>query len=100
MQLPLKVSFPDHPDREDFEVVAGPRDQLVWERAAKGRALGDLLVLQVKIEDLYSLAHIAAKRKGLYSGDLKAFEAEADVEMGRRDDSDEDPTQSGPSTDN
>ncbi|NUR80722.1 MAG: hypothetical protein HOQ21_09800 [Dermatophilaceae bacterium] len=99
MELVLVVSFPDQPDREGFTVVADPRDQLVWERAKKGRSLGDLLTLQVRIEDLYSLAHIAAKRTKKYLDDLAVFEVEAAVVMGRRDDSDEDPSPEGPSAD-
>jgi hypothetical protein len=98
MYLPLVITFPDHPEREALFVTAGPRDQLKWERAKKGRSLGDLLTVQVKIDDLYSLAHIAATREKKYTSTLEVLESEADVEMGRRNDSDEDPTQEAPST--
>lgn len=98
MKLALAVSFPDHPDRENYTVVADARDQLKWERAEKGRALGNLLTLGVKAEDLYSLAHFASLRTGKYTGQLEVFEQEAVVEMGLRDNSDDHPTKPGPST--
>lgn len=98
MKLPLAVSFPDQPGREDYTVVADARDQLQWERAKEGRAFGNLLTLSVQIEDLYSLAHIASLRTGQYAEDLEKFEQTAIVEMGVRDNSDDHPTKSGPST--
>lgn len=99
MRLPLSVSFPDHSDRESYVVVADARDQLKWERAKQGRALGNLIGLSVLAEDLYSLAHIASLRTKKYSGALESFEDEAVVEMGARDNADEHPTKQGPSTD-
>lgn len=79
-------------------MVADARDQLKWERAKEGRALGNLIGLSILGEDLYALAHIASLRTGKYSGTLEIFEQEAVVEMGVRDNSDEGPTKSGPST--
>lgn len=96
-------------DGNDIEVTAGPRDQLAWEKSAGNRALSQLLSGDYRIADLYSLAHAALKRQGLYSGTLKDFEESADVEMGHKskgedaaevDDADENPTQPGPSDDN
>ena len=102
MILRFTVSFPDDPAREDIEIEATPRDQLKWEKGGTDRNFSRLLTQQ-SLADIYSLAYHVMKRRGLYDKMHTDFEDEADVEVGvkgkpSRDDSDEDPTQSAPST--
>jgi len=88
------------PDTGDpFVVDVGSRDILVWERTAKGKSLGQLQD-NPQMGDLYRLAHITARRTGLYAGDLDSFETSCDIqELGDKSD-DEDgeggPTQPAP----
>lgn len=80
-------------------LVVGPRDQLAWEAAEPGRAFGALFTQDNKISDYYSLAFAALRRQGKYSGTLKDLKTEADVELGREEPTEPDPTQSDHSTD-
>lgn len=105
MQFFLTIKFDDG---REVEVTAGPRDQLAWEKTAQNRSLSQLIGGELRVSDLYSLAHAAAKRQGLYTGSLKDLEESADVEYGHsskgedapaKDVADENPTQSGPSND-
>jgi len=78
----MKFRMTARPDSgEPFEITAGPRDQLAWERAAPGRAYSALLSGH-SMTDLYSLAHAAAKRQGLYAGSLAQFEEAVELEVG------------------
>lgn len=103
MKFHMTVRFDDG---REVEVTAGPRDQLAWEKAAQNRAVSQLLTGAYRMTDLYSLAHAAMKRQGLFSGTLKDFEDSVDIELGHKrkdedapevDVADEGPTQSGPS---
>lgn len=58
---------------DEFEVVAGTRDVLMWERTAKGRSLG-AFTNELKMADLYEMAYIAAKRQGKWDGNRADFE--------------------------
>lgn len=76
-------------DGSEHELVAGPRDLLTWERTSKGKKLGELLPISDNGEDMdlrrlslvemYRLAHITARREGIFSGDLDSFEQTAVV---------------------
>lgn len=97
MKLTFDVSFEDG---KTVKVTAGPRDQLMWEQAGSGRAFGELLSRSYKIGDLYSLAHAAMKRQGLYDGSLKELQEQADVELGSEETDDDDhPTHAAPTSD-
>lgn len=87
-------TFTVTPDNgEAFEVKAGSRDVLTWERTGKGK---NLMTLRdgLAMGDLYRLAHIAARRQGLFNGDLKEFETT--VELDFEEDDEPDPTQPAP----
>ena len=80
-------------DGDPFEVTAGSRDTLVWERTTRGASLAQLSE-GLKIADMYRIAHIASRRLGLFSGDLKSFEETCEIES--RDTPEVDPTQPAP----
>jgi hypothetical protein len=102
-------------DGEKIEITAHPRDQLAWEKENPGRAVSSLIQDNVRLVDTYSLAWTAAKRQGLFAGDLAKFEelvdlvgghtvsaakaSEAVAEVEEVEETTEDPTQSAPSTD-
>lgn len=77
---------------EPFAVHAGSRDILQWERTTKGVTLASLA--NVKMADMYGISHIAARRQGLFAGDLATFEATCEIETA--DTPEEDPTQPAP----
>lgn len=66
-------------DADEFEVTAGTRDVLVWERTTKGASFGAVGQGDLKMVDLYKIAHIASRRLGLFTGDLKAFEETCEI---------------------
>jgi hypothetical protein len=89
---------------EPYEVEATTRDVLVWEKAGQNRSMSRL-VNDMRIADVYQVAHIAARRLQLFTGSLKDFEETCDLDIRKilTDDDDEeesggdeDPTQSGP----
>jgi len=61
-------------DGDPFEVSADSRDVLVWERTNHGKRVMATLLDNMSITDMYQVAHIAARRQGLYPDDLKTFE--------------------------
>lgn len=77
-------------DGDAYTFTAGSRDCLAWERATK-RSITELLDNR-RITDLYRLAHIAARRLGLFTEDLPAFETGVEVELTDLSE-DPDPTQ-------
>lgn len=91
-------TFTVKPDSaEEFEVTATSRDVVRWEKTGKGRSLGRFSD-NPTMTDLYSLAHGAALRQGLWAGPVAEFEQSVDVELHSDDsnDSDEDDDESGP----
>ncbi|MGL5911658.1 MAG: hypothetical protein ACRCZP_16780 [Phycicoccus sp.] len=69
------------PDEGDpYEVVAGSRDVLIWERLGRGRKLAELGD-NPTMSGLYSLAHVAARRQQLHAGSLAEFEATCDIDV-------------------
>lgn len=105
MQLRLTVTFDQEHGGEEFKITCGPRDQLAWEKAGTDRAVGRVMSLAYKLDDLYSLAFATLRRQKLWDGKESELRDWADVEIGHaaddsgEDTSDEDPTQPGPSTD-
>lgn len=66
-------------DDDEYEVTAGARDVLVWERATKGSF--SKLMDDLHMVDLYKLAHIASVRQGLYEGKLADFETGCELDI-------------------
>ncbi len=87
-----------HPDGdgEPYELLAEARDVLMWERAGRDRAFGDITE-RLRMTDVYSLMHLVAKRTGRYDGPLEMFEADVSLELMPPTDDDEapDPTPKG-----
>lgn len=70
-----------------FEVTAGSRDVLVWEKTGKGRNVSKFRNA-MEMRDLYALAHIASRRQGLYSGELRDFEESVEIDIVEDEDDD------------
>lgn len=81
-------------DGEPFNVEAQARDVLVWERKSNGKRVFSDLLDRTSLTDMYSLAHVAARRLGLFDGDLATFERTCDVSGQPKPEPD--PTQSAP----
>ena len=89
------ITFRVAPDAGDaYEVTAGARDVLVWERTTKGAVFSELAESQSMV-DMYKLAHIASRRQGLFPGTLQQFEETCDLEAIDKE-PDVDPTQPEP----
>lgn len=74
-------TFTVKPDNGDaFEATATSRDVVMWEKTGKGRSLSRLSE-DPHMSDLYSLAHIAVRRLGLFQGSLPDFETSVDLEL-------------------
>ena len=79
---------------EPFEVTATGRDVMAWERKGKDRSVARL-TKDMRMTDLFALAHTAAVRQGLYTGDLRDFEESVEVDVADNDEEAEDPTRPG-----
>jgi hypothetical protein len=91
--ITVKVTPEDGGD--PFVVAATARDVLVWEKSSRDNSYARLMSNQ-RMTDIYRIAHIAAKRLGLYSDDLATFEKTCDVENVPEDEAESDPTSPGP----
>lgn len=78
---------------EKFEVTAGTRDVLRWEKTTKGASLAQLKE-GVTLGALYRIAHIAAVRQQLFTGSLAEFEESCELEFEEEDEPD--PTKPAP----
>lgn len=67
-------------DGEQYEVVAGSRDILAFEKAGRGRTLTQLSE-NPKMDDLYALSFLAAKRQGLFEGPREMWDASVDLDF-------------------
>lgn len=65
---------------EPFELEAGSRDVQLWEKTNHGKTW-DGLMANLNMTDLYALAHIAARRRQLFTDDLKAFTETCELEF-------------------
>lgn len=73
------IDFTIKPDGgEPYEVKAGTRDVLLWEKTSKGRSFAHLMN-DLRMQDMYKLAHIAAKRQGMFTGPLDDFESTCEL---------------------
>lgn len=77
--IDIKIT-PDGGDTVDVKITA--RDFLPFERVSR-RTFGQVMESPSMV-DMYHLAWIAARRLGLYEGDLKTFETS--IELGGFDD--------------
>lgn len=69
------IKFTVTPDGADaYDIEAGSRDVLRWERSAKGRSFGDLAE-SIAMGDMYTLAYFASVRTGDFEGKQAEFEA-------------------------
>lgn len=85
----MKLTFAVTPDGgETVNVIVGMRDVLRWERTVRGASMGRLA--KPAAQDMYSLAWSACKHRGLFDGDLAAFEEQCELEPVEVDE--EDPT--------
>jgi len=81
-------------DGDPFEVKAGTRDIYVWEKTNRGKTFAELMK-NMAIVDLYEIAHIAARRQGLYQGTLRDLVETCEIET-ELDEEDEDDGKAGP----
>lgn len=65
---------------EPYRLMIGYRDALAWERTSKKTATQ--FMLEQSAADTYRLAHLAARRKGMFTGELTEFEQTCEVEPG------------------
>lgn len=75
---------------EPYTVTATSRDVFVFEKVSRGRTMSHFKI-DLRMEDMYRLAHIASKRQQLFAGSLDEFAEACDLEF--EDDDDLDPTQ-------
>lgn len=76
-----------------FEVTAGTRDVLRWEKTTRGASLAQLKE-GVTVGALYRIAHIAAVRQQLFTGTLAEFEDNCELEF--EEEEEPDPTRPAP----
>lgn len=80
------IEFTVQPDGgEKYEVTATSRDIVVWEkRTASGkggpRSFAQLMS-DLRMTDMYIIAHVASKRLGLFEGSQADFEQGVDLEF-------------------
>lgn len=81
---------------EPWDVKVTARDVLKWERLGGDRSIS-ALDDDIKMRDMYELAHLASQRTDKFTGSLEAFEDSCDLSFGDVDEGDF--IQSAPSTD-
>lgn len=80
------IDFKVVPDNGDaYEVTAGTRDLMKWEKANPGSSALQFAQGTARLSDLYAIAHIAAKRQGLFKGTLDEFEDSVELEFEEAD---------------
>lgn len=84
------------PDQgEPFNVTAGSRDVLAWEKAGPGRSVSAVLE-NPTLTAFYGLAYAAAHRQRLFTGTQAEFEATCDLTRSVVDEEASDPTPPAP----
>jgi hypothetical protein len=71
---------------EVSSLKADSRDVLVWEKTSKSGERYIDLITEMSLIKFYRLAHIVAKREGVFSGSLKEFEAAYVVDLEHQED--------------
>jgi hypothetical protein len=64
---------------EPFDVEITSRDGLKWERARKGRSISQFTE-NPSLEAMYSLTYVAVQRDGRFTGDIREFEEQCDID--------------------
>jgi hypothetical protein len=81
------------PDGGDpYKLTATSRDVAFWEKTHRGKKMADLN--EPAVLDLYAIAHIAARRQGMFSGTAEEFIETNDITQ--EDDGEPDPTRTAP----
>lgn len=85
------INYDVKPDGGDsYKLTATTRDILAWEKRT-GKSWS-LIRDGLPMQDLYNIAHAAALRQGMFSGNLEEFEKSVDIDPAPVDDK-PDPTQ-------
>lgn len=61
-------------DGTETTVKADSRDVLMWERTSKSNESYTDFITGMSLDKFYRLAHVAAKRQGVFTGKLADFE--------------------------
>lgn len=85
--------IPDNAEPYDLTVTS--RDVVMWEKIDRTHTISRLEA-SPSVSDLYSVTHVAAKRRGLFAGVLAEWETSVDLEN-IPNPAASDPTQPGPS---
>jgi hypothetical protein len=92
------ISFLVTPDDgEPYKVTATSRDIHQWERTTKGATFAGLME-SMSMVHMYSIAYFASKRRGLFEGSAKDFEAQCDITPEGGDAPDPTPPDQSPET--
>lgn len=68
-----------HPDGgEPYTMTAGARDIMLWEKTHRGASFSQIKD-NLTMTALYQIAHVAARRQGLFAGTLDEFENTAEL---------------------
>jgi hypothetical protein len=65
---------------EPYTLKAGTRDVLTWEKTSKGKSYTGLIT-EPNLVDYYKIAHLAAWRQQIFTGSLKEFEEQHDIDL-------------------
>jgi hypothetical protein len=92
--MKLEVTPVDGSDTYRLELTS--RDFLIWERTGRNRTFQSFME-NISVTGLYELSHLAARREGLFGGNLPDWQAAVDVNAVDPDqktdgEMDEDPT--------
>lgn len=100
----LTIPFEVTPDNGDpYQIVADTRDIYVWEKTTPNKQVTlQQAMEELRLVELYRIAWIAARRQGMYAGNIDDFAATHLVEPTGEDEDEEDeeeavPTQPGAS---
>ena len=63
-----------------YEIKASTRDVLMWEETGRDRSMAGLLS-DMHLADIYRIAHIAARRQGLFDGNAQQFKDTCDINV-------------------
>jgi hypothetical protein len=79
---------------EPYVLKIGSRDVVAWEKIDRRNTM-TRLDSDPKMADIYSVSHLAAKRRGLFTGTLAEWETAVDLELDFTKPEELDPTQPG-----
>ena len=89
-------TFTVSPDNgEPYDLTVTSRDVVMWEKIDRNHTI-NRLETNPSMKDLYSVTHVAAKRRNLFPGVLAEWETSVDLEPKAPDPHASDPTQPAP----